>query len=43
MIRDAATAAELLSPSPGHTSFGLVVWLLVIAGLIGFLVSLFRR
>lgn len=43
MLQDGAVAAGLFSFLPGCTTIGLLVWLLVILGVIGFLVSLFKR
>lgn len=42
MLPDGAIMADLFSFLPGYTMIGWLVWLLVILGIIGFLVSLFK-
>lgn len=43
MFQDGVITTSLLSFLPGYTTIGLLVWLLVIMGVIGFLVSLLKR
>lgn len=42
MPDDGTLATGLLGLLPGYTALGLLVWLLVLLGVIGFLVSLFK-
>ena len=43
MLQDGAIANGLLEAFFGHSAVGLIVWILVMLGVIGFLVSLFKR
>jgi hypothetical protein len=42
MTTDGTIMADLLGVLSGYTTIGLLVWVLVLLGLIGFLVSLFK-
>lgn len=43
MLRDNALAAGILGFLPGESTAGSLVWLLLILGVVGLLVSLFKR
>ena len=43
MFHEGAATMGFIRFLPGHSAAGAMVWLLVIVGVIGFLVSLFRR